>query len=154
MREQSEAGKVKRDLLRKIRRLSIKAGTHPPDGYKFDNTGNFRAFEAHRFRIAYWIKKDRVIVMNVQHGSFWASRALREWSESKGKGLDCQVIVHLRHHADRIAGRRYKSWPGHTSWLRAPSFRLFDHRQSIPIIIRYIASFLKRNHLWDKNFLW
>jgi hypothetical protein len=70
-RGKTRPGKIKRDMLRKIRQLSFKADLHPPDHYKFNNTGNFRAFKAHRFRVAYWIKKDQIIVTKIQYESFW-----------------------------------------------------------------------------------
>jgi len=50
------ADKVKMDILEKINELSQLPEIHNPDKYKINNNGNYRAFELHRFRIAYLVK--------------------------------------------------------------------------------------------------
>ena len=49
------AEKVKKDILAKIKELSICPEIHARDKYKRNNSGDYRAFELHRYRIAYFI---------------------------------------------------------------------------------------------------
>ena len=44
------ADKVKKEVLEKIKELSMRPEIHNPDKYKTNNNGNYRAFELHRFR--------------------------------------------------------------------------------------------------------
>jgi len=63
------AEKVRKDILASTRELSISSKVYRPDKYKKDNDGNFRAFELHRYRIAYHIGKDEITVVRVRHSS-------------------------------------------------------------------------------------
>jgi hypothetical protein len=40
-----------------------------PDKFKVNNKGEFRAFELHRFRVSYLIKKDEIIIARIRHTS-------------------------------------------------------------------------------------
>ncbi|HWK02534.1 MAG TPA: type II toxin-antitoxin system RelE/ParE family toxin [Puia sp.] len=63
------ADKVKKEILKKISKLSQRPEIHNSDKYKSDNTGNYRAFELHRFRISYLVKEDEIIIARIRHTS-------------------------------------------------------------------------------------
>jgi plasmid stabilization system protein ParE len=63
------ADRVKHEILLKIEDLSIRPHIHPPDKYKQNNSGAYRAFELHRYRIAYLVKEEEVIIVRVRHSS-------------------------------------------------------------------------------------
>lgn len=63
------ADKVKKEILAKIKELSVRPQIHTPDKYKQNNTGNYRAFELHRYRIAYLVKDEEIIIARVRHTS-------------------------------------------------------------------------------------
>ncbi len=65
----ANADKVKREILEKIEALGKNAELYPPDKYKNDNKGNFRAFELHRYRISYLVKPTEIIITRVRHTS-------------------------------------------------------------------------------------
>jgi plasmid stabilization system protein ParE len=52
-RSYQNAEKVKEDILASTRKLAEQPEAHPPDNYRRDNNGSFRAYELHHFRIAY-----------------------------------------------------------------------------------------------------
>jgi plasmid stabilization system protein ParE len=41
----------------------------PPDKYKQNNYGSYRAFELHRYRISYKIMKDEILIVRLRHPS-------------------------------------------------------------------------------------
>jgi plasmid stabilization system protein ParE len=61
------ADKVKKEILEKIRELSETPEIHNPDKYKIDNNGDYRAFELHRFRVAYFVQKEEIIITRVRN---------------------------------------------------------------------------------------
>ena len=61
------ADKVKKKILKRINELSQKPEIHPPDKYKSGNTGSYRVFELHRFRISYLVKEEEIIIARVRH---------------------------------------------------------------------------------------
>ena len=61
------ADKVKIEILEKISELSKHPEIHHPDKYKIDNTGNYRAFELHRFRVGYLVKEDEIIIARIRN---------------------------------------------------------------------------------------
>ena len=63
------ADKVKGEILVKIRELSTRPEIHPPDKYKQNNSGDYRAFELHRYRIAYLVKDHEIVIVRVRHCS-------------------------------------------------------------------------------------
>ena len=63
------ADKVKAEILEKIRELSHRPEIQAPDKYKQNNTGNYRTFELHRYRIAYLVKDEEIIIARVRHTS-------------------------------------------------------------------------------------
>ena len=63
------ADKVKKEILQKIKALVQKPKIHAPDKYKSNNKGNYRAFELHRFRVSYLVKKNEIIISRIRHTS-------------------------------------------------------------------------------------
>lgn|SRR5690606_17505349 len=61
------AEKVKKDILVSTRKLAANPEIHPPDKYRKNNDGSFRAYELHRYRIAYRIKGKEIIIVRVRH---------------------------------------------------------------------------------------
>jgi plasmid stabilization system protein ParE len=65
----TNADKVKREFLSKIVGLGKNAEIHALDKYKKDNTGNYRAFELHRYRVSFKVNLSNVIITRVKHTS-------------------------------------------------------------------------------------
>jgi plasmid stabilization system protein ParE len=63
------AEKVKGDILKSIKALAQRPEIHPPDKFKSDNNGNYRAFELHRLRIGYLAKENEIIIARIRHTS-------------------------------------------------------------------------------------
>jgi plasmid stabilization system protein ParE len=63
------AEKVRFAVLEKIEQIAIHPEIHPPDKYKTNNDGNYRAFELHRIRVAYYIVPDIIRILRVRHTS-------------------------------------------------------------------------------------
>ena len=63
------ADKVKNEIFQKIRELSIRPEIHPPDKFKSNNDGSYRAFELHRYRVAYRMSENEIIIARVRHTS-------------------------------------------------------------------------------------
>lgn len=63
------AEKVKKDILASTRNLAVTPEMYPPDKYKKNNDGNFRAYELHHYRIAYQVTKNEIIIVRVRHTS-------------------------------------------------------------------------------------
>ncbi len=63
------AEKVKRGILGKVTRLAAYPSINPPDKYKKENDGNFRAFELHRYRISYHVSLKEIRILRVRHTS-------------------------------------------------------------------------------------
>ena len=61
------ADKVRQGILDKIFELSIRPEIHPPDKYKLNNSGQYKAFELYRFRIAYLVKEDEIIISRIRN---------------------------------------------------------------------------------------
>ena len=65
----SEYGKVKEEILASTRKLATDPELHPPDKYRKENDGSFRAYELHRYRIAYRVNEKQVVVVRARHTS-------------------------------------------------------------------------------------
>jgi plasmid stabilization system protein ParE len=61
--------KVKKEILEKIAQLTSYPEIHSPDKQKIRNDGSYRAFELHRYRIAYRIKEKEVLIFRIRHTS-------------------------------------------------------------------------------------
>jgi plasmid stabilization system protein ParE len=63
------AEKVKNEILLSTRKLAANPEMFPPDKYRKNNDGSFRAYELHRYRIAYRVTKNEIIIVRVRHTS-------------------------------------------------------------------------------------
>lgn len=63
------AEKVRADILTTIITLLTHPEKYSPDKYKVDNDGNFRAFELHKYRIAYHVSPTEIRILRVRHTS-------------------------------------------------------------------------------------
>jgi len=63
------AEKVRKEILEKIEKVTLYPEIHSPDKYKTNNNGSYRAFELHRYRIAYRIKEKEIYIFRVRHTS-------------------------------------------------------------------------------------
>ena len=63
------AEKVRLDILNSTRKIEENAEMYPLDKYKINNDGSFRAYELHRYRIAYRFTKDEIIITRIRHTS-------------------------------------------------------------------------------------
>ncbi len=63
----TNADKFKRDILTKIDGLINHPQKYPPDKYKKNNDGSFRAFEIHTYRISYRFKKNDIRLIRIRH---------------------------------------------------------------------------------------
>lgn len=62
------AKKVKTDILASANDLTKQAGKQfPPDKYRLNNDGNYRAFELHHFRISYHITEEYIRIVRIRH---------------------------------------------------------------------------------------
>jgi plasmid stabilization system protein ParE len=60
---------VRIDIIAKIEELPVFPEKYPPDKYKLENDGNYRAFELHRLRVAYFIDFNTIRILRVRHTS-------------------------------------------------------------------------------------
>jgi len=63
------ANKVVADLLYHADKLADHPEFYPPDKYKNNNDGSWRAFEIHRYRLSYRIKGEQIRVIRLRHTS-------------------------------------------------------------------------------------
>ncbi len=61
------AKKIREAILTSTRKLPAHPEKHPPDKYRKNNDKSFRAYELHRFRIAYRITEKEIIIVRVRH---------------------------------------------------------------------------------------
>ena len=61
------AEKVRADILGSTRKLLANPEIHPIDKYRRNNDGSFRAYELHRYRIAYQITSNKIIIVRLRH---------------------------------------------------------------------------------------
>lgn len=62
-----QAEKVEEEILKRIEILKAQPERFPPDKYKRNNNGTFRAFETHSYRITYLYSKKEVQIIHVRH---------------------------------------------------------------------------------------
>lgn len=65
----TNAERIRIEILDKIDNLATHPEMHPPDKYKSDNNGLYRAFEIYRFRIAYYTGQDFIRIIRFRHTS-------------------------------------------------------------------------------------
>ena len=63
------AEKVFADIIKQLDKAVNNPEFFPPDKYKKDNNGSYRAFEKHRYRIAYRFTDNVIRVLRVRHTS-------------------------------------------------------------------------------------
>lgn len=63
------AENVRADVIEEIEVITTHPEKHPMDKYKSNNDGNYRAFEVHRLRIAYYITTQNIRILRVRHTS-------------------------------------------------------------------------------------
>lgn len=59
--------KVRDDMVALSESLSINPERFPPDKFKLNNDGSYRAFELHRYRISFVILKEIVLIVRLRH---------------------------------------------------------------------------------------
>lgn len=62
-----QAERVQKVLLDSILNLAANPEKFPPDRFKKDNSGNFRAFEKMSFRIAYRFTAKQIRILRIMH---------------------------------------------------------------------------------------
>ena len=63
------AEKMKADILIATRKIADNPEMYPPDKYRKNNDGSFRAYELHHYRIAYRFTEKEIIIVRVRHTS-------------------------------------------------------------------------------------
>ncbi len=63
------AEKVKSEILDQINRLIATPEIYSLDKFKTKNTGNYRAFELHRYRVAYHVSQKEIRILRIRHTS-------------------------------------------------------------------------------------
>jgi len=61
------AEKVKKDIIASVIALTDNPERHPPDKYRTNNDGSFRAFELYKFRIAYFVSNKEIRIIRIRH---------------------------------------------------------------------------------------
>lgn len=61
------AEKVKEKILSSIKSLNLNPEIHPPDKYRINNDGSFRAYEIYKYRISYHVSADEIRVLRIRH---------------------------------------------------------------------------------------
>jgi len=67
--EESElqAERVEKAILTKVEELVKNPEKYPPDKFKADNNGNYRAFETHSYRISYRYTDAIIRILRIRH---------------------------------------------------------------------------------------
>jgi plasmid stabilization system protein ParE len=63
------AAKVRDEIIDITIDLPKRPEFYPPDKYKKNNDGSWRAFELHRYRIAYRVMKNEIRIARLRHTS-------------------------------------------------------------------------------------
>lgn len=63
------AEKVRKEILEKIQNITANPEIYYTDKYKKNNDGSYRAFELHRYRIAYRITEKEIRILRIRHTS-------------------------------------------------------------------------------------
>jgi plasmid stabilization system protein ParE len=61
------AEQVRQDILSAIDLIPSHPEKFPPDKFKTDNNGSFRAFEKHSLRVAYFIGTEQIRILRIRH---------------------------------------------------------------------------------------
>jgi plasmid stabilization system protein ParE len=63
----ANAEKVKDGITKMVDSLPDNPGKHPPDKFKRNNPGNYRAFEKYSYRVAYKHTEQEIRILRVRH---------------------------------------------------------------------------------------
>jgi len=63
----ANANKVRDDIYRIAASLTEHPAKFPPDKFKIDNNGDYRAFEKHHLRVAYRITENEIRILSIRH---------------------------------------------------------------------------------------
>lgn len=63
------AEKVGTEIISQIEELPAHPEKYPLDKYKQENDGNYRSFESHRLRVAYYVGTEIIRILRVRHTS-------------------------------------------------------------------------------------
>lgn len=61
------AEKVRDEILAETRKLANHPEMYPPDKFKNQNPGNYRAFEKHSYRVAYKHTEKEIRILRIRH---------------------------------------------------------------------------------------
>ncbi len=61
------AVKVRKQIIDAVLYLPKQPDKHPPDKYKINNDGTWRAFEIYHYRISYRVIKNQVRIIRLRH---------------------------------------------------------------------------------------
>ncbi len=61
------AEKIISAILSSSQRLAKSPETHPPDIYKLNNDGKFRAYELYHYRISYYVNEKEITIIRIRH---------------------------------------------------------------------------------------
>lgn len=61
------AEKVKQEILAITKGLADYPERYPPDKFKTNNTGNYRAFEKYSYRVAYVYNGSEIRILRIRH---------------------------------------------------------------------------------------
>jgi plasmid stabilization system protein ParE len=63
----ANAKKVKEGILKITRTLPDHPEKYPPDKFRMDNNGEYRAFEKYSYRVVYKITASQILVLRLRH---------------------------------------------------------------------------------------
>ena len=63
------AEKISGDIIKELNKTLNNPGFFPQDKYKLNNDGSYRAFEKHRYRVAYRYSGNVIRVLRIRHTS-------------------------------------------------------------------------------------
>lgn len=63
----SQAERVEAVILKNLNQARNNPEQYPPDKFKKENSGHFRAFETHSYRVAYRYNENEVRVLRIRH---------------------------------------------------------------------------------------
>ena len=61
------AEKVKDKILSSIKALNPNPEIHPPDKYRINNDGSYRAYEIYKYRITYHVSSEEIRIIRIRH---------------------------------------------------------------------------------------
>ena len=61
------AEKVRNDIIAITRDLEKYPGKYSPDKYKLLNDGSYRAFEKHKYRVAFRLMENEIRILRIRH---------------------------------------------------------------------------------------